>query len=158
MVSRWMNTTQCIRSSVLTWLITLTWSVVCWSELKMPVWWGTCEYVPWPGQVLFLATCISRAPHFILSLAFFFFYGKEMLLALGIWLCFPGGSDGKESACNAGDPDSIPGSGRSPVEGNGYPLQYSCLDNSWISSFPRNLAGCSYGVAKSRTWLSDKKN
>ena len=42
--------------------------------------------------------------------------------------CFPGGSDGKESACNAGDPDSIPGSGRSPGEGNGYPLQYSCLE------------------------------
>ena len=40
------------------------------------------------------------------------------------------GSDGKESACNAGDPGSIPGSGRSPVEGNDYPLQYSCLENS----------------------------
>ena len=42
---------------------------------------------------------------------------------------FPGSSDGKESACNAGDPDSIPGSGRSPGEGNGTPLQYSCLEN-----------------------------
>ena len=42
---------------------------------------------------------------------------------------FPGGSDGKESACNAGDPDLIPGSGRSPGEGNGNPLQYSCLEN-----------------------------
>ena len=42
----------------------------------------------------------------------------------------PGGSDGKESACNVGDPGSIPGSGRFPREGNGYPLQYSCLDNS----------------------------
>ena len=37
---------------------------------------------------------------------------------------------GKESACNAGDPGSIPGSERSPREGNGYPLQYSCLENS----------------------------
>ena len=36
-----------------------------------------------------------------------------------------GGSDGKESACNARDPGSVPGLGRSPVEGNGYPLQYS---------------------------------
>ena len=44
--------------------------------------------------------------------------------------CFPGGSDGKEFACNAGDPSSIFGSGRSPGEGNGYPLQYSCLENS----------------------------
>ena len=41
----------------------------------------------------------------------------------------PGGSGDKESACNAGDPGSIPGSGRSPVEGNSFPLQYSCLEN-----------------------------
>ena len=39
------------------------------------------------------------------------------------------GSDGKESACNAGDPGLIPGSGRSPRERNGNPLQYSCLEN-----------------------------
>ena len=42
---------------------------------------------------------------------------------------FPGGSDSKESTCNAGDPDSIPGLGRSHGEGNGNPLQYSCLEN-----------------------------
>ena len=42
---------------------------------------------------------------------------------------FPGGSDGKESACNAGDLGSIPGLGRSPGEGNGNPLQYSCLES-----------------------------
>ena len=42
---------------------------------------------------------------------------------------FPGGSDGKESACSAGDPGLIPESRRSPGEGNGYPLQYSCLEN-----------------------------
>ena len=42
---------------------------------------------------------------------------------------FPGGSDGKENACNAGDPGSIPGLERSPGEGNGYPLQYSSLEN-----------------------------
>ena len=42
---------------------------------------------------------------------------------------FPGGLDGKASACNAGDPGSIPESGRSPGEGNGSPLQYSCLEN-----------------------------
>ena len=41
----------------------------------------------------------------------------------------PGGSDGKESVCNAGDPSSIPGLGRSPGEGNGNPFQYSCLEN-----------------------------
>ena len=43
---------------------------------------------------------------------------------------FPGGSDGKASAYNAGDLGSIPGSGRSPGEGNGNPLQYSCLEKS----------------------------
>ena len=43
--------------------------------------------------------------------------------------CFPCGSDGKVSVCNAGDRGSIPVSGRSPREGNGNPLQYSCLEN-----------------------------
>ena len=43
---------------------------------------------------------------------------------------FPRGSDCKEYACNAGDPGLIPGSERSPGEGNGNPLQYSCLENS----------------------------
>ena len=43
---------------------------------------------------------------------------------------FPGGSDGKVSACNVRDPCLIPGWGRSPAEGNGNPLQYSCLENS----------------------------
>ena len=43
---------------------------------------------------------------------------------------FPGGSEVKSSVCNAGDLGSIPGSGRSPGEGNGNPLQYSCLENS----------------------------
>ena len=48
----------------------------------------------------------------------------------GIWaLCPSGGADGKVSACNVGDPDSIPGLGRSPGEGNGNPLQHSCLEN-----------------------------
>ena len=42
---------------------------------------------------------------------------------------FPGGSEGEVSACNAGDPGSGPGSGRSPGEGNGNQLQYSCLEN-----------------------------
>ena len=45
---------------------------------------------------------------------------------------FPHSSVGKESACNAGDMGSIPGLGRSPGEGNGYPLQYLCLENSMV--------------------------
>ena len=50
---------------------------------------------------------------------------------------FPGGSAGEESACNAGDPGSIPGSGRSPGEGIGYPLQYSWV--SLIAQLVKNL-------------------
>ena len=60
---------------------------------------------------------------------------------------FPGGSDSKESASNAGDPGMVPGSGRSPGEGNGNPLQYSCLEN------PMGV-GCPWGD-KSQTQLSD---
>ena len=49
---------------------------------------------------------------------------------LTLALTLPGGLDDKESACNEGNPGRIPGSGRSPGEGNEYPLQYSCLANS----------------------------
>ena len=66
---------------------------------------------------------------------------------------FPGGSDGKESACNAGDLSSVPGLGRSPGEGNGNLLQYSCLENSmdrgaWWATV--------HGVVKS--WISLSTN
>ena len=55
--------------------------------------------------------------------------GNEIISVYTLILGFPGGSDGKEPACDAGDLDSIPGSGRFPEEGKGYPLQYSCLEN-----------------------------
>ena len=69
------------------------------------------------------------------------------LLDLG----FPGGSDGEDSACNLSDPGSIPGLGRFPGKGNGYPLQCSCLENSmdrgaWQATVP--------GVATNHTWLT----
>ena len=54
---------------------------------------------------------------------------KTLRLPFNTNLGFPGGLDDKESACNAGAMDSIPGSGRSPGEDNGNPLQYSCLEN-----------------------------
>ena len=60
---------------------------------------------------------------------------------------FPGGSDGKESACSAGDPGSIPGSGRSPGEGKGTPLQCSCLENSMDKGAWRATV---HGVGKSQ--------
>ena len=76
---------------------------------------------------------------------------EQLSLSLGI-KGFPGGSDGKESVSNAGDPGSTPVSGRSPGIGNGNPLQYSCLENpidrgAWWATVN--------GVAKSRIRLSD---
>ena len=60
-----------------------------------------------------------------MHLDFYYKNNQGTLLPQG----FPGGSDGKESVCNAGDPHSIRGSGRSPGEGNDYLFQYSCLGN-----------------------------
>jgi len=65
---------------------------------------------------------------------------------------FPGGSEDKASACNAGDTGLIPGLGRSPGEGNGNPLQYSCLENPTERGAWRAIV---HGVTKSRTRLSD---
>ena len=79
----------------------------------------------------------------------------EVILWTAVWqlpgcvtFSFPGGSDSKESACNAGDLGLIPGSGRSLGEGNGNPLQYSCLENpmdrgAWWATV--------YGITKSWT-------
>ena len=92
-----------------------------------------------------------------IMLNFFLFPAMSILfpfnMALKLWmLYFPGGSDGKASVYNAGDPGSSPGLGRSPGEGNSNPLQYYCLENpmergAWKAAV--------YGVAKSWTRLSD---
>ena len=71
----------------------------------------------------------------------------RILSPVNILLYFPDSSVGKESACNAGDPSLIPGSGRSPGEGIGYPLQCSGLEISTDCIV--------HGVAISRTWLND---
>ena len=63
------------------------------------------------------------------------------------YLGFPGDSDGEEFTCNVGDLGLIPGLGRSPGDGEGYPLQYSGLENSMHCTV--------HGVTKSRTQLSD---
>ena len=81
----------------------------------------------------------------IRSCLFFFILSKSCVNVLRLF--YSGGSDGKESACNAGDSGSIPWSGRSPGEGNGYPLQYSCLENPMDCRV--------HGVTKSWTQLSD---
>ena len=65
---------------------------------------------------------------------------------------FPGGSDAKESACNGGALGLIPGSGKFPGEGNGNPLQYSCLENPMDRGVWRAMVHC---VTKSWTRLND---
>ena len=69
-----------------------------------------------------------------------------------VFLGLPGGSEGKESACNAGDPGSIPGLGGSPGGGHGSPLQYSCLENPMGRGAWQAVV---YGASKSQTQLSD---
>ena len=93
---------------------------------------GACYWAAGPPYRLWIFSFVLH--HFSL-LSSFSSYG------------FLGGSEGKESACNSGDPDLIPGSGRSPEEGKGYPLQYSCLENlmdrgAWQATV--------HGVAKSQ--------
>ena len=73
---------------------------------------------------------------------------KISVLGLEELLGFPSSSNGKASTCNAGDPGSIPGSERPPGEGNGNPLQYSCLENSMDRGAWRAIV---HGVAKSQT-------
>ena len=75
-----------------------------------------------------------------------------MIEKVNIYLDFPGGSDGRASTYSAEDLDSIPGSGRSPGDGNGNPLRYTCLENpmergAWWATV--------HGVTKSQTRLSD---
>ena len=65
---------------------------------------------------------------------------------------FPGSSDGKETACNAGDPGLIPGLGRHPGEGNSNPLQYSCLENAMDRGAWRATI---HGVTKTQTQLNN---
>ena len=74
------------------------------------------------------------------------------VLPMNNWQWFSGGSDSKASACNAGDLGLIPGLGRSPGEGNGSPLQYSCLENfmDWAAWW-----ATVHGVTNSQTRLSD---
>ena len=78
---------------------------------------------------------------------------SQLFLAIAVYsFGFSGGSDWKESACSAGDLGSIRKLGSFPGEGNGYPLHYSCLENSMDKVASRAVV---HGVAESRKWLSD---
>ena len=82
-----------------------------------------------------------------------YLFGSHYILVLNIPNVFlPGGSDSRESACNKGGPDSISGLGKSAGEGNSYPLQYSCLENSKDWGAWKAIV---HGATKSQTWLSD---
>ena len=97
------------------------------------------------GETL-LFTWIENASTFLITFLSDLFVSRD----------FPGGSDGKASAYNVGDPGSIPGSGRSPGEGNGNPLQYYCLENPMGISHIIDIEDIKvHGVAKSQTRLSD---
>ena len=96
--------------------------------------------------VSYLCFCRCFSIHHITDFNFFFFLVYPMIDS-----GFPGGSDGKESAWNAQDPGSIPGSGRSPGEENDNPLQYSCLENPMDRGTWRVIV---HGVTKSWTRLN----
>ena len=103
----------------------------------------------------------SPTPQFksISSLVLSFLYSPA-LTPIHDWLSyknlgFPGGSDGKESACNAGDVGSISRSGRSPGEGNGNPLQYPCLGNPMNRGALGVIVHGAMGRERSLTQLSD---
>ena len=108
--------------------------------------------------MVFLQTCVALS--FLsfksqLKCSFFkeVFLNNSLKISVSLTLLgFPGGSEVKASASSAGNPGSFPGSGRSPGEGSGNPLQYSCLENpmeggAWWTAV--------HGVTKSRTRLSD---
>ena len=102
---------------------------------------------PWKKNYDKPRECIKKQRHYFASKDLY-----SQSYGFSIALGFPGGSDGKESAYSAGDIGLIPGPGRSPGEGNGNPLQYSCLENpmdggAWQATV--------HGLAKSRTWLSN---
>ena len=96
--------------------------------------------------------CLSKNGYFIWFMMEFILIN---LLSCGFpsfYMGFPGGSDSKESACNARDLGSIPGSERSPGGGNGNPLQYSCLENSMDRGAWKATV---HGVTKRHDWATN---
>ena len=110
------------------------------------------------SSLFFFSHKIRSQTHSIQTLKCFFidivhFMSSHYLIYLNSFLlCFPGGLEGKTSACNEGDLGSTPKSGRSPGEGNGTPLQYSCLENPMDGG---TWEAAVHGVTKSQTRLSD---
>ena len=149
--------TDLFKSCGLCWVFQICWHIECstFTASSFRIWNSSAE-IPSPPLTLFVVmlpkahlTSHTRmngsrwvtTPSWLLGSLRSFLYSSD--LSEG----FPYGSAGKESTCNVGDLGSIPGLGRSPGEGKGYPLQYSCLEN---------LMDCIvHGVAKHLTQLSD---
>ena len=100
----------------------------------------TCRWPPSHYVLTWSSLCLTH------SWYLFPFLEECHLCWIRVSLGFPGGSEGKVSACSAGDLGLIPGSGRSPGEGNGNPLQYSCLENPMDGG---TQYGIGHGVAES---------
>ena len=128
-------------------------SAKCKIETQETGWYNLAQIQSPKNQQLWCPK--SRRDRICLSFAFFCCCSIWALNELDdacIYWGFPGGSDSKESACIAGDPGSITRSGRYPGEGNGYPLQYFCLENSIDRGAWQTTV---HGLAKSQTWLSN---
>ena len=102
--------------------------------------------------LLFLSLTFSICPGMWETMVYIFFLFKIYTGGEVIW-GFLGSSNGEESACNAGDQGSVPGSGRSPGKGHGNSLQHSCLENSMVRG---TWQATVHGAAISQTWLSKK--
>ena len=94
--------------------------------------WGRCEPAGAPSPSEGMGTRHTFHPpwYFHIDICIYTSYKIYLFICIFTYVGFPDNSVGKQSACNAGDPRWIPGLGRSPGEGIGYPLQYSGLENS----------------------------
>ena len=115
-----------------TWVQSLGWEDAL--EKEMTTHSSTLAWkIPWteePGKLQSYGVAKSWTQLNNFTFTFFHYARALLIINSTTTLYFPGGSDSKESAHNAGDPGLILGSGRSPGEGHGNPLQYSCLENS----------------------------
>ena len=141
---------QCVRS-LRFWGSVLPWRSIAycgWYLCFFPYEQLITDFLFFKNRPSFPADIKRHAYHFLNSHIFIGIY-----FSIYLWTYEPaGGLNGKEFACNAGDLGSIPGSGRSLGEGNGNPLQYSCLGNPMDR---RAWWALVHGVAKSRIQLSN---
>ena len=109
------------------------------------------DFIPRTPPTLSLHPLLSPGISSLYSIFFHEIFQWCLKQNFSYTFCFHDGSDGKESACSARDPGLIPGSGRFPGEGNGNPLQYSCLETTQAEE-PASYRPWGH---KSRTWPSD---